>query len=283
MYKYVIFISIVFIVSQSVFGQSCANDIYSSFNGNQNNTIEVTVYDLTGTTVLGTIDCPISNNGGNNYNVNCDLSSYGNDVVYVFEVCNGSGNNCLDCYYDADGNNIAPLPVELVDFSLTKNGVFNKISWATSTETNNSHFTIEYSRNGFDFEPVRTVPGAGNSFSHRGYEVSHRPMIQGDQIVYYRLSQTDFDGTNVHLGIKAIQYNFTEAVAVYSHDGNIVFADLTENPIELIQVLDYTGRVVESISLPSDNSFVFSLPKNSIYIIHTVYEDGGHHSVKINH
>lgn len=46
------------------------------FNGYQNNRIDVTVFDLTGATVIGTINCPISNNGRNNYYVNCDLTTY---------------------------------------------------------------------------------------------------------------------------------------------------------------------------------------------------------------
>lgn len=55
------------------------------FNGYQNIRIEVTLFELTGTAVIGSINCPIDNNGGNNYNVNCDLSTYGNDFVYVWK------------------------------------------------------------------------------------------------------------------------------------------------------------------------------------------------------
>lgn len=69
------------------------------FNGYQNNRIEVIVFDLTGTTVIGTINRPTSNNGRNNYYVNCDLTTYGNNIAYVFDVCNGGGSNCLDCLW----------------------------------------------------------------------------------------------------------------------------------------------------------------------------------------
>lgn len=68
----------------------------------------------------------------------------------------------------------------------------NHITWTTQSETNNDYFTLERSVNGFDWEPVGTVDGAGNSTHHLYYSMIDESPYQ--PVTYYRLKQTDYDG-----------------------------------------------------------------------------------------
>ena len=85
-----------------------------------------------------------------------------------------------------------PLPVSMKGFS----GSFEEgkvlLNWATASETNNSGFSIERSANGIEFESIGFVKGQGNSNRSVAYSFEDRnPMA----VNYYRLAQTDFDGT----------------------------------------------------------------------------------------
>lgn len=85
-----------------------------------------------------------------------------------------------------------PLPVELIDFEgvLVENKVFLK--WATASEINNSHFVVQRSQNGRDFEDLTTVKAVGNSTQTNYYTSEDANPYEGNN--YYRLKQIDNDG-----------------------------------------------------------------------------------------
>jgi hypothetical protein len=86
-----------------------------------------------------------------------------------------------------------PLPIELIDFAaVMANGkVF--IKWATASEINNDHFTIERSKDGINFSSLLTVKGAVNKQTRTDYEETDFEPLSGTS--YYRLKQTDVDGS----------------------------------------------------------------------------------------
>jgi autotransporter-associated beta strand protein len=87
-----------------------------------------------------------------------------------------------------------PLPVELLSFNAncTSEG-FVDLTWQTASEFNSSHFDVEKSRNGSEWQVIQTIPAAGNSNELLNYTAY-------DQVTnilnYYRLNQVDIDGTN---------------------------------------------------------------------------------------
>lgn len=88
---------------------------------------------------------------------------------------------------------VSPLPVELTSFtaSCTDKGV--SLRWTTASEINNAYFRLQRSADLQNWDEVATVAGAGNSNAALLYtEIDERPL---DGLAYYRLSQTDYDGT----------------------------------------------------------------------------------------
>jgi hypothetical protein len=128
---------------------------------------------------------------------------------------NGSGNSnyisiCNTVYWNASSGPLsgplalggAPLPIKLLSFDATVQTSSILISWSTATETNNDFFTIQRSVNGESWSDILQVQGAGNSSLTLNYSIEDSYPLKG--LSYYRLKQTDYDGT----------VSFSPAVAV---------------------------------------------------------------------
>ncbi len=99
--------------------------------------------------------------------------------------------------------NTNPLPVELLNFTATYNGINAvNLNWTTASETNNDYFTIERSDDAINFASIHKKQGAGNSTEVISYSSLDPSPLNG--VSYYRLKQTDFDG----------KYKYSYAVSV---------------------------------------------------------------------
>lgn len=98
---------------------------------------------------------------------------------------------------------IAPLPVELLQFNVENQTDVAAISWATASETNNDFYTILRSADPSSaWETILTKEGTGNSVTRTDYRVYDENPLSG--VSYYRLAQTDFDGTYEEFEIKSL-------------------------------------------------------------------------------
>jgi hypothetical protein len=114
----------------------------------------------------------------------------------------------------------ATLPIELISLTGKCNNQNIELKWSTATETNNHYFSIERSIDGINWQLVTEVDGAGNSSSIKKY--SYIDVVQYDDISYYRLKQTDFDGGfkySAIIGIEKCAVDITE-LAIYPNPAN---------------------------------------------------------------
>lgn len=103
------------------------------------------------------------------------------------------------------GKGIHGLPIELLSFNAKFNSGIVNLFWNTANEINNDFFTIEKSNNGFDFNYLGLVDGAGNSNSIQNYSYNDSYPFEG--VTYYRLKQTDFDGKSSYSNIVSVNIN----------------------------------------------------------------------------
>ena len=115
-----------------------------------------------------------------------------------------------------------PLPVELVYFTGELDNSSVLLDWATASETNNDFFTIEKSADGLVFETLANVPGAGNSTRLLEYSFTDLNPYVGNN--YYRIKQTDYDGTSSYSGVVLVQY-LSEEVVQYKVFPNPTYSD----------------------------------------------------------
>ncbi len=101
-----------------------------------------------------------------------------------------------------------PLPIALVNFDVIPHIKYIQLTWKTASETDNDFFTIERSRDGFVWQKVIQVDGAGNSSSVLKYRIIDKNPYIG--ISYYRLKQTDYDGQYSYSDIKSVQFNLSK-------------------------------------------------------------------------
>jgi len=97
-----------------------------------------------------------------------------------------------------------PLPVELTAFDAKQVGNKVEVDWNTATEFRNDYFTIQRSVNGTQFESIQRIKGNGNSSVPIDYQWMDNDPIIGKG--YYRLIQTDYDGSSVYSDIVSVQF-----------------------------------------------------------------------------
>ncbi|MEM6641857.1 MAG: DUF2341 domain-containing protein [Bacteroidota bacterium] len=156
-----------------------------------------------------------------------------------------------------------PLPVELYFFEAmpTEDGDV-QVNWATATETNNDFFTLERSFDGENFVEVATIEGAGNSSDLLNYTFLDKQPYVG--ISYYRLKQTDFDGSftlsyvvTVNMDIKnALSYE----IALYPNPAKLEegatlhISNMTPGLKLMTRIISMDGKIVESRGVTVDRS-----------------------------
>lgn len=88
----------------------------------------------------------------------------------------------------------SPLPVELLSFDAVPDKDRVNLYWSTASEQNSSHFIIERSADGSEWEAIETVSAAGNSTVQIDYFTIDYAPLMGKS--YYRLVQYDNDGNS---------------------------------------------------------------------------------------
>lgn len=174
--------------------------------------------------------------------------------------------------------NNATLPVELMSFEATNVNGKVLVDWATATETNNNYFTIERSIDGVNAEVIGVVKGAGNSNILLSYQFEDQQPFTGT--AYYRIKQTDFDGTSETFGWKSVNVNQVEESVynVYPNptNGNInISLSNIQSSTTSISVIELTGRTIYTTTIESENTIQTSVDMPSdapagIYFVEVV-------------
>jgi hypothetical protein len=179
----------------------------------------------------------------------CDLE----DIDEIANRATDLRRDVLDalCDFMRNGGDF-PLPVELLTFDVRVAAPAVELSWSTATELNNDFFTLERSANGIRFDAIATVAGSGTTNETSHYKYTDQSPLLG--MAYYRLSQTDYDGTHEVLGVRAVNFLPSEtAFSMYPNplqDGRLTLraAGIEEGRVAEFSIRDLSGRVVYSFS-----------------------------------
>lgn len=163
--------------------------------------------------------------------------------VYEFVDITGLNDNIRFTLGTANKTQ-TPLPIELVGFRATPNSGKVKLAWTTASEKNNAFFTLERSLNAKSWTEFKTVPGAGNSSSTLHYvEWDHSPLFG---LAYYRLKQTDFDGTTTYSKIETVDFQAGLAVNVYPNPAtNQLHVELNNISNMKVSLTNNVGQTID--------------------------------------
>ncbi|HLI92221.1 MAG TPA: G8 domain-containing protein, partial [Puia sp.] len=105
------------------------------------------------------------------------------------------------------GFSMVTLPVSFVSFSAARDNGAIELAWSTGNEMNNSHFEIERSTSGSDWETIGHV-AAGASCLADGYSYTDEAAPASQ--TQYRIRQVDLDGNYEYSKIVLVSAAATE-------------------------------------------------------------------------
>ncbi len=143
------------------------------------------------------------------------------------------------------------LPVELLTFKGESTGKSVVLKWQTASEINNAGFIVERSKDAKHFEQIGFVVGKGNTTELISYQFIDNFMATS--LHYYRLKQTDFDGTFEYSNIIAVNIKNDELDKPIRLFPNPVQASFTIENAEGLGILyNAFGQAVKQIQI-TDN------------------------------
>jgi hypothetical protein len=165
-----------------------------------------------------------------------------------------------------------PLPIELLSLTSKCNNQNVELKWVTASEINNDYFSIERSIDGINWQLVTKVDGAGNSTLIKNY--SYTDVRQHNDISYYRLKQTDFDG----------QFEYSAIIAIEKCEEDISELAIYPNPANGILNLSYEGNKSQIISTSIYSALGELVYYSEFYQSKIVFENklNGIYSLQVN-
>lgn len=164
-----------------------------------------------------------------------------NQTPCVGRAGSGGGLNGAGVMASSTGG----LPIELLAFNAEPQEHQVKAVWITATEHDNAYFTVERSRDLIVWEAVVELPGAGTSTSELHYTAMDAAPWPNTS--YYRLRQTDIDGTTeVFQPVAVDMGNTGTGMVIFPNPASasltVVYADLGNNTA--VRIIDGLGRTV---------------------------------------
>jgi len=158
--------------------------------------------------------------------------------------------------------NCTKLPIELISFKGEALDGGNILKWLTAAEINNEYFTIESSTNGTDFGKLTIIKGQGNTSVTSSYSYLDRTADKG--MTYYRLSQTDFDGTTVDVETISVErgetsFSIMDVYPIPTSDFINMDFMAPEQSVVDIEIYDLVGNTIETHTITSEGSNLLKL------------------------
>lgn len=168
-------------------------------------------------------------------------------------------------YYYIDEVSVAPiipLPVELLEFNVLCKENGTEIDWTTASETNNAYFTLEASEDGITYEYITRIDGSGSSNEITQYHYTDK--IRNMKGVYYRLSQTDFDGASTEFSPKYADCDklMLETCSNIKTNSESIMIELLAVESEIIDIVLFNQQGVEV----NNTKYILEQGANSVSI-----------------
>lgn len=215
------------------FQGTSANGSLGSYNGSRT---EITPSDITWNSVL------------NSWEISFDMNAAGGFFVSV-------NNNAL--------------PVTLTRFSGNAVNKSVSLEWATSFETNASHFIVERSTDAVNFTALGKVMAAGDSKTEKSYIYQDSSLPKG--LYYYRLKQVDRDESFEFSRIIGIKVETEISFKIYPNPVTDRLSIQSEIEINSVEIWNSAGIKLYSAA-----------PKSNFYQLEMNNYPAGLYLVKVN-
>jgi len=163
-----------------------------------------------------------------------------------------------------DAVNPSTLPVELLSFDAAPQGTNVHLEWCTAVEINNSHFEIQRSPDGVNFQVIGIVGGHGTTEEIRHYNfVDYSPLEVG----YYRMKQVDYDGRFEYFSILFVSFVYNSQYSLHlPAEGRPFVSFSSDEPLRLT-LIDSQGQIVKETTAAYNYYIVTSSLPKGLYMI----------------
>lgn len=164
----------------------------------------------------------------------------------------------------------SPLPIVMLQFT-AKAKDNNKVicNWTTATERDNDYFTVERSKDGIHFEPAGTVDGSGNTNVPHNYSYNDNKPYNG--ISYYRIRQTDYNGTFSYSVIRQVNISSDDDLSLEVFPNPVVdFVNLIASGGAHFKIVitDVTGKILKQIEMNTPSEKIdFTSLASGVYFL----------------
>ncbi|MET0464949.1 MAG: T9SS type A sorting domain-containing protein [Chitinophagaceae bacterium] len=181
--------------------------------------------------------------------------------------------------YTINANNIIVtknigLPVSWGEFNGFDESDRVRLVWSTIQEINASHFVVEFSADGTNFQSVANVSASGNTNTEKKYSYVHTtPSLTN--VNFYRLRQVDIDG----------KFSYSRTITVKLKAAGRPTVKATPNPVRnSLQIIatqpnfkmiltDLNGKTLKTLQVAQGSQYldVNELPTGTYYLL---FSDG---------
>lgn len=158
------------------------------------------------------------------------------------------------------------LPIELIDISATGMEDYIRVVWNVASESNLSHYELERSEDGVNFDHIANIDANGNTTTALSYQYDDYD-VRGFQNYYYQVRSVDLDGSfeytpMVVASINGLSDGFNDnSVSLFPNptNSNTAVAINANQQLQLsMTVMSASGQMVhqQNLILNSGNTIV---------------------------
>ncbi|HYE56565.1 MAG TPA: Ig-like domain-containing protein [Chitinophagaceae bacterium] len=247
--------------------------------------------------ITGSPDGTVTLNSDGTFTFVPNAGFTGSSTSFTYQVCdNGFAPACSNEANVTINFAAGMLPVRLADFTASVNDANDvTVSWATTYEQGSSHFIVERSYDGVNFEDAGKVKAAGNSFNKKEYAFTEkvRNGVSNKKDLFYRLRMVDNNGREELTRVLVLRLFKTTSLKMVSVTPNPVVNDinvqvqLKTNAYIVMKVTSNSGVEVARKSIRgNEGQNVFTLDgtsklKPGIYMLEVIINSNERISVKL--
>lgn len=172
------------------------------------------------------------------------------------------------------------LPVELTHFAAKLVNDQVQIGWNSASATNFSHYEIEHSTDGKNFESIYKKMSEGDHLNALFHYWLHKSPVSGNN--YYRLKMVDLDGSFDYSEIAVVQWNKGSKISIYPNPTTNYFSLASTNQHKNFELmlLDINGKLLRHWDMDvysTDHRFALADIPEGLYQL--IYSDGQNREV----
>lgn len=178
-----------------------------------------------------------------------------------------------------------PLPVYIAAFNAFRIDNHAKLEWITYSESDSRGFAIERSNDGKTWKDIGFVNSKapnGNSTEMQQYDFLDTHIDA--PLHYYRLRQTDRNGTLTYSIVRMLRFGDENKTALYVYPNpanNTFYMDNLEGE-ELVRITDQSGKLLsERIARKGKNTFSVSGIAAGVYLVEVIDRRGNVRRTKL--